>query len=182
MISPRSNYTWSENYALDKNGARCSIPEMNDGDLQTFGRLGLKAARTVDSAIIRNRPAGVGHSREIPATLSCTKVEVFPQAVVYFRQKHSIDKIAIYATNLFNFEVYWRNDEGEWQRLISFRQNKRTPKNPIVLHEHARTDAILIQANSQKPIPPSKLIQATRQSVLQVEEAQIAEVEVYGKS
>ena len=52
-ILPQSNYIWSENYALDTNGGHCSSPEMNDGNLKTFGRLGLHATGQMDSAITR---------------------------------------------------------------------------------------------------------------------------------
>ena len=180
-IIPQSNYTWGESYALDKNGGRCSIPEMNDGDLKTFGRLGIQAVGTLISAHNEKKLTAPGSMRGSARELSFTQVKVHPQVTVQFRQKQSIDKIVIHATNLNNFDIYWQDDQQAWHPLTSVRQNKKNPKNPIVVYAHAVTSTILINAKPQKPIPPSKTIIGTRQYVHQVQEAQIAEIEVYGK-
>ena len=57
-VIPQSNYIWSENYALDTNGGYCSSPEMNDGNLKTFGKLGLHAIGQRDSTITRKNGDG----------------------------------------------------------------------------------------------------------------------------
>ena len=190
-IIPQSNYIWSENYALDTNGGHCSSPEMNDGNLKTFGKLGLHAVGRMDSAIIRNKGAGaerlqnkgagMAHWRKTPGTMEFTQVKVQPQAKIRFRQKQSIDKIVIHATNLYGFEVYWQDDTESWQLLTSMRQSRKTLKSPIVLRVHAVTDAILLQAKFQRPSHVRKLMEVAPQFEIELEEAQIAEIEVYGK-
>ena len=190
-IIPQSNYIWSENYALDSNGGHCSSPEMNDGNLNTFGRLGLHAAGQIDSEIIQNKGAGAvhwqnkdaetAHWRKTPGTLKFTQVKVQPQAKVQFRQKQSIDKIVIRATNLYGFEVYWQDDAQSWQPLTSMRQSRKTLKSPIVLRVHAVTNAILLQAKYQKPLHVRKIMEVAPQFEIGLDEARIAEIEVYGK-
>ena len=190
-IIPQSNYIWSENYALDTNGGHCSNPEMNDGNLQTFGKLGLYAGGQMDSAIIRNKGAGASrwenkdaetaHWRKTPGMLKFTQVQVQPQAKVQFRQKQLIDKIVIHAANLYGFEVYWQDDTQSWQLLTSMRQSRKTQKSPIVLRIRAVTNAILIQAKYQKPVHTRKLMEVAPQFEIGLDEARIAEIEVYGK-
>ena len=189
-IIPQSNYIWSENYALDTNGGHCSSPEMNDGNLKTFGKLGLHAVGRADSAILQNsngvqfslsKKAESAHWRKTPGTIEFTQVKVQPQAQIQFRQKQSIDKIVIHGTNLNGFEIYWQDDEKSWQPLISMRQSRKPLKSPVVLREHTVTDAILIQAKFQKPFHARKLVELTPQFEIEFEEAQIAEIEVYGK-
>ena len=191
VILPQSNYIWSENYALDINGGLCSNPKMNDGNLKTFGRLGLHAVGQMDSAITRNKGAGAVqwknkdagsvHWRKTPGMLKFTQVKVQPQAKIQFRQKQSIDKIVIHGTNLNGFEIYWQDDEKSWQPLISMRQSRKPLKSPVVLREHTLTNAILIQAKFQKPFHARKLVELTPQFEIEFEEARIAEIEVYGK-
>ena len=190
-IIPQSNYIWSENYALDTNGGLCSSPEMNDGNLKTFGKLGLHAIGQMKSAINRNDGSGAvhwknkeaesAHWRKTPGILKFTQVKVQPQAKIQFRQKQSIDKIVIHGTNLNGFEIYWQDDEKSWQLLTSMRQSRKPMKSPVVLHEHAATNAILIQAKFQKPFHARKLVELTPQFEIEFEEARIAEIEVYGK-
>lgn len=190
-IIPQSNYIWSENYALDTNGGHCSSAEMNDGNLKTFGKLGLHAVGQMDSAITRNKGAGaiqwknkdaeMAHWRKTPGTLKFTQVKVQPQAKVQFRQKQSIDKIVIHATNLYGLEVYWQDNTQSWQLLTSMRQSRKALKSPIVLREHAVTDAILIQAKFQRPSHVRKLMEVAPQFEIELDEARIAEIEVYGK-
>ena len=189
-IIPQSNYIWSENYALDTNGGLCSSPEMNDGNLKTFGKLGLHAVGRTDSAILQNsngaqfslnRKAGSAHWRKTPGMMEFTQVKVQPQAKIQFRQKQSIDKIVIHGTNLNGFEIYWHDDEKSWQPLISMRQSRKPLKSPVVLREHAVTNAILIQAKFQKPFHARKLVELTPQFEIEFEEARIEEIEVYGK-
>ena len=61
------------------------------------------------------------------------------------------------------------------------RQSRKPLKSPVVLREHAVTDAILIQAKFQKPFHARKLVELTPQFEIEFEEARIAEIEVYGK-
>ena len=188
---PQSNYIWSENYALDTNGGHCSSLEMNDGNLKTFGKLGLHTGGQMDSAIIRNKGAGAVHSknkdaetahwRKTPGTMKFTQVKVQPQAKIQFRQKQSIDKIVIHATNLYGFEVYWQDETQSWQPLTSMRRSRKSQKSPIVLRVHAVTDAILLQAKFQKPAHVRKLMEVAPQFEIGLDEARIAEIEVYGK-
>ena len=190
-IIPQSNYIWSENYALDTNGGHCSNPAMNDGNLKTFGKLGLHAVGQMDSAITRNKGAGaerlqnkgagMAHWRKTPGMLKFTQVKVQPQAKVQFRQKQSIDKIVIHATNLYGFEIYWQDDTESWQLLTSMRQSRKSLKSPILLRIHAVTDAILLQAKFQRPSHVRKLMEVTPQFEIELDEARIAEIEVYGK-
>ncbi len=180
-LIPQSNYIWSKNYALDTNGGDCSSPEMNDGNLKTCGRLGLHAVGRMDSAIIRNKGAETGHWRKTPGTMEFTQVKVQPQAKIQFRQKQSIDKIVIHATNLNGFEIYWQDDTQSWQPLTSIRQSRNPLKSPIVLRVHAVTNAILLQAKFQKPFHARKLMEVAPQFEIEFEEARIAEIEVYGK-
>ena len=189
-IIPQSNYIWSENYALDTNGGHCSSPEMNDGNLKTFGKLGLHAVGRADSAILQNsngvqfslsKKAESAHWRKTPGTIEFTQVKVQPQAKIQFRRKQSIDKIVIHATNLNGFEIYWQDDTESWKLLISMRQSRKPLKSPVVLREHTVTDAILIQAKFQKPFHARKLVELTPQFEIEFEEARIAEIEVYGK-
>ena len=191
VIIPQSNYIWSENYALDTNGGYCSSPEMNDGNLKTFGKLGLHAVGRMDSAITRNKgagavhgknkDAGMAHWRKTPGTMKFTQVKVQPQAKILFRQKQSIDKIVIHATNLYGFEVYWQDEAQSWQPLTSMRQSRKALKSPIVLRIHAVTDAILLQAKFQRPSHVRKLIETAPQFEIELDEARIVEIEVYGK-
>ena len=178
IILPQSDYIWSENYALDKNGGRCSIPEVNDGNLQTFGRLGVKAEGTLNRAMSR------GEETQFPAELrrfgrsySFTQAKVYPQFDVQFPEKLSIDKIVVHATNLYTLDVYWRDDASKWQLLASVPQN---PRSPVLIREHAVTDAILIDAKPRKPIPSRQSMWRSLEFALEAE-AQIAEIEVYGK-
>lgn len=189
-IIPQSNYIWSENYALDTNGGHCSSPEMNDGNLKTFGKLGLHVVGQMDSAILQNsngtqfslnKKAESAHWRKTPGTLKFTQVKVQPQVEIRFRQKQSIDKIVIHATNLRGLEVYRQDDARSWQPLTALRQSRKALKSPIILREHAVTNAILIQAKFQKPFHARKLMELTPQFEIQLEEARIAEIEVYGK-
>ena len=189
-IIPQSNYIWSENYALDTNGGHCSSPEMNDGNPKTFGKLGLHAVGQMDSAILQNskgaqfslsKKAGSAHWRKTPGTMKVTQVKVQPQAKVQFRQKQSIDKIVIHATNLYGFEIYWQDDTESWQLLTSMRQSRKTLKSPIVIRVHTVTDAILLQAKFQRPTHVRKLMEVTPQFEIELDEARIAEIEVYGK-
>ena len=189
-IIPQSNYIWSENYALDTNGGSCSSPEMNDGNLKTFGKLGLHAVGQMDSAILQNsngaqfslnKRAGSAHWRKTPGTMKFTQVKVQPQAKVQFRQKQSIDKIVIHATNLYGLEIYWQDNTESWQLLTSMRQSRKTLKSPIILRVHAVTDAILIQAKFQRPAHVRKLMEVAPQFEIELDEARIAEIEVYGK-
>ncbi len=188
-IIPQSNYIWSENYALDTNGGYCSNPKMNDGNLNTFGKLGLHAIGQVDSAILQNsngaqfslnKKAGSAHWRKTPGTLKFTQVKVQPQTKIQFRQKQSIDKIVIHGTNLYGFEIYWQ-EEQSWQPLTSMRQSRKALKSPVVLRVHAVTNAILIQAKFQRPSHIRKLMEVTPQFEIELDEARIAEIEVYGK-
>lgn len=178
IILPQSDYIWSENYALDKNGGRCSIPEVNDGNLQTFGRLGVKAEGTLNRAMSR------GEETQFPAELrrfgrsySFTQAKVYPQFDVQFPEKLSIDKIVVHATNLYTLDVYWRDDASKWQLLASVSEN---PRSPVLIREHAVTDAILIDAKPRKPIPSRQSMWRSLEFALEAE-AQIAEIEVYGK-
>lgn len=189
-IIPQSNYIWSENYALDTNGGHCSSPEMNDGNLKTFGKLGLHVVGQMDSAILQNsngtqfslnKKAESAHWRKTPGTLKFTQVKVQPQIEVRFRQKQSIDKIVIHATNLHGLEVYRQDDARSWQPLTALRQSRKALKSPIILRGHTVTNAILIQAKFQKPFHARKLMELTPQFEIQLEEARIAEIEVYGK-
>lgn len=165
-IIPRSNYTWSENYALNVNGGQCSIPEMNDGDLKTSGRIGLQAiGKRTDTA------GGAG--------VYDTELKIRSKVSVKFRRKQSIDKIVIHATNLDHFDVYWQDDEKSWQLLKSVRNNR---KSPVVIEEHAVTDAILVKAKPQKPLKPmGRVLRDSKEPFKLQMEAQIAEIEVYGK-
>lgn len=166
VIIPRSDYTWSENYALDENGGRCSIPEMNDGDLKTSGRIGLRPVGTLTDT------AGV-------ASVYDTELKIHSKVSVKFRQKQSIDKIVIHAINLDYFDLYWQDDNDDWRLLKSVRNNR---KNPVIIHAHAVTDAILIKAKPQKPLKPVKTILRDPKKPFEIQmEAQIAEIEVYGK-
>ena len=181
IIIPESIYIWSENYALDKNGGRCSIPEVIDGDLQTPVSLGVQAVG------ILNPPMNRKEQRQPPAQLrrfdsrgrnySFTQAKVYPQVDIQFREKLSIDKIVIHATNLYTLDVYWRDDAAEWRMLASVRQN---PKNPVVVHAHAVTNAILLDVKPQVPIRSSQLLRHSAEFALEVK-SQIAEIEVYGK-
>lgn len=189
-ISPQSNYIWSENYALDTNGGHCSSPEMNDGNPKTFGKLGLHAVGQMDSAILQNskgaqfslsKKAGSAHWRKTPGTMKVTQIKVQPQAKVQFRQKQSIDKIVIHATNLYGFEIYWQDDTESWQLLTSMRQSRKTLKSPIVIRVRTVTNAILLQAKFQRPTHVRKLMEVTPQFEIELDEARIAEIEVYGK-
>ena len=189
-IIPQSNYIWSENYALDTNGGHCSSPEMNDGNLKTFGKLGLHVVGQMDSAILQksngtqfslNKKAESAHWRKTPGTLKFTQVKVQPQVEIRFRQKQSIDKIVIHATNLRGLKVYRQDDARSWQPLTALRQSRKALKSPIILREHAVTNAILVQAKFQKPFHARKLMELTPQFEIQLEEARIAEIEVYGK-
>ncbi len=178
IIIPQSNYLWSENYALDKNGGRCSIPEVINGDLQTSGRLGVKAVGTLNRAMSRDKETQFPTElRRFGRSYSFTQAKVYPQVDIQFREKLSIDKIVIHATNLYTLDVYWQNDEAEWRLLTSVRQN---PKSPVVVREHAVTEAILIQAKPRKPIPARQSMWKSPESSLEAE-VQIAEIEVYGK-
>ena len=181
VIIPQSNYIWSENYALDTNGGHCSSSKINDGNLQTFGKLGLHAGGQMDSAIIRNSGAETAHWRKTPGMLTFTQVQVQPQAKLQFRQKQSIYKIVIHAANLHGFEIYWQDETQSWHLLASMRQSRKALKSPVVLRCHAVTNAILIQVKFQKPFQARKLMEIAPQFELEFEEARIAEIEVYGK-
>jgi hypothetical protein len=164
---------------------------MNDGNLKTFGKLGLHAVGQMDSVIIRNKgagavewknnAAGAAHSRKTPGMLKFTQIKVQPQAKVQFHQKQSIDKIVIHATSLHGLEIYWQDNTGSWQLLTSMRQSRKALKSPIILREHTVTNAILIQAKFQRPSHVRKLMELTPQFEIGLEEARIAEIEVYGK-
>ena len=121
------------------------------------------------------------HWRKTPGTLKFTQVKVQPQAKVQFRQKQSIDKIVIHGTNLYGFEVYWQDDTQSWQLLTSMRQSRNPLKSPIVLRVHAVTSAILLQAKFQRPSHVRKLMEVAPQFEIELDEARIAEIEVYGK-
>lgn len=178
IVMPQSNYTWSENYALEKNGGRSSIPEVNDGNLQTSGRFGVKAVGTLNRTMSRNKETQFpAELRRFGRSYSFTQAKVYSQVDIQFREKLSIDKIVIHATNLYTLDVYWRDDADEWRLLTSVRQN---PKTPVVVREHAVTDAILIQAKPRKPIPSRQSMWKSLEFALEVE-AKIAEIEVYGK-
>lgn len=178
IILPQSDYIWSENYALDKNGGRSSIAEVNDGNLETFGRLGVKAVGTLNRA--RSRDTATQSPLELRRfgrSYSFAEAEVFPQVNIQFREKLPIDKIIIHATNVNTLDVYWRDDESKWQLLAGFRQN---PKSPVVIREHAVTDAILIDVRPRKPVASRQSMWRSLEFALEAE-AHIAEVEVYGK-
>ncbi len=178
IILPQSDYIWSENYALDKNGGRSSIPEVNDGNLETFGRLGVKAVGTLNRA--RSRDTATQSPLELRTfgrSYSFAEAEVFPQVNIQFREKLPIDKIIIHGTNVYTLDVYWRDDESKWQQLAGLRQN---PKNPIVIREHAVTDAILIDVRPRKPVPSRQSMYRSLEFALEAE-AHIAEIEIYGK-
>jgi len=178
IILPQSDYIWSENYALDKNGGRSSIPEVNDGNLDTFGRLGVKAVGTLNRARSRDTATqSPMESRRFGRSYSFAEAKVFPQVDIQFREKSSIDKIVIHATNVNTLDVYWRDDESKWQLLAGFRQN---PKSPVVIREHAVTDAILIDVRPRKPVPSRQSMWRSLEFALEAE-AHITEVEVYGK-
>ena len=178
IIIPESNYIWSENYALDKNGGRCSFPEVIDGNLRTSGRLGVKAVGTLNRAMSREKETQFpAELRRFGRSYSFTQAKVYPQVDIQFREKLSIDKIVIHATNLYTLDVYWRDDAAEWRMLASVRQN---PKNPVVVHAHAVTDAILLDVKPQVPIRSSQLLRHSAEFALEVK-SQIAEIEVYGK-
>ncbi len=181
IIMPQSNFIWSENYALDKNGGRCSIPEVNDGNLQTSGRLGVKAVGILNPPKGRkNQPQPPPQSRRFGSrgrNYSFTQGKIHSQVDVEFRQKLSINKIVIHATNLYKLEVYWRDDEAEWLLLSSVGQN---PKSPVVVIAHAVTDAILIKVKPMVPIRSRQRLQHSPEFAIEVQ-AQIAEIEVYGK-
>ena len=167
IILPQSDYTWSENYALDKNGGRSSIPEVNDGNLETFGRLGVNAAGTLNRA--RSRDTATQSPLELRTfgrSYSFAEAEVFPQVNIQFREKLPIDKIIIHGTNVYTLDVYWRDDESEWQQLAGFRQN---PKNPVVIREHAVTDAILIDVRPRKPVPSRQSMWRSLEFALEAE-------------
>ena len=191
VIIPQSNYIWSENYALDTNGGHCSSPEMNDGNLKTFGKLGLHAVGRMDSAITQNNGVGAvhwknkgaeaAHWRKIPGVMKFTQVKVQPQAKIQFHQKQSIAKIVIHASNLYGLEAYWQDDSQSWQPLTSMRQSRKTLKSPVVLRVHAVTNAILLQAEFQRPSHVRKLMEVAPQFEIELDEARIAEIEVYGK-
>ncbi|MDE0184943.1 MAG: hypothetical protein OXP71_05740 [Candidatus Poribacteria bacterium] len=89
----------------------------------------------------------------------------------------SIDKIIIHATNVYTLDVYWRDDESKWQPLATIRKN---PKNPVVIREHAVTDAILIDVRPRKPVPSRQSMYRSLEFALEAE-AHIAEIEIYGK-
>ncbi len=178
IIIPESNYIWSENYALDKNGGRCSFPEVIDGNLRTSGRLGVKAVGTLNRAMSRDKETQFpAELRRFGRSYSFTQAKVYPQVDIQFREKLSIDKIVIHATNLYTLDVYWRDDAAEWRMLTSVRHN---PNSPVVVREHAVTDAILIQAKPRKPIPSRQSMWKSPEFALEAE-VQIAEIEVYGK-
>ena len=129
----------------------------------------------------KNKDAGDAHWRKIPGMLKFTQVKVQPQAKIQFRQKQSIDKVVIHGTNLNGFEIYWQDDEKSWQPLIAMRQSRKPLKSPVVLREHAVTNAILIQAKFQRPSHVRKLMELAPQFEIELDEARIAEIEVYGK-
>ena len=147
IIIPQSGYIWSENYALDKNGGRSSIPEVNDGNLETFGRLGVKAVGTLNSAMSRDtKTQSPVELRRFGRSYSFEQAKVFPQVDIQFREKLSIDKIIIHATNVNTLDVYWRDDKSNWQPLAAFRQN---PKGPVVIREHAVTYLLMRNLESR---------------------------------
>lgn len=174
VIIPQSSYTWSENYALDKNGGRCSSPQMNDGNKHTFGRTGIYAIGTRTDTV---GPVGVSDPIG-PAGVYDTELKVYPKVTVKFRQNLAIDKIVIHATNLDYFAVYWQDGEGNWQPLTSGRNNE---KNPVIIIAHAVTDAIRIRAKTQKTVESMKTYLREPNLVELQLEVKIAEIEVYGK-
>ena len=125
------------------------------------------------AAIIRNKGAGTvykknkdtaaAHWRKTPGMLKFTPVKIQPQAKVQFRQKQSIDKIVIHATNLYGFETHRQDDTQSWQLLTSIHQTRKNQKSPIVLRIHTVTKAILLQAKYQKPFHTRKLMEISPQ-------------------
>ena len=87
----------------------------------------------------------------------------------------------IHGTNLYGFEIYWQDDTQSWQLLTAMRQSRKILKSPTVLRIHAVTNAILLQAKFQRPSHVRKLMEVVPQFEIELDEARIAEIEVYGK-
>ena len=166
MLMPETSHFWSENYALDKNGGQCTIPEMNDGDKETSGRLGVHA--------VGKRVDAVGS-----AGVYDTELKIQPEVVVRFQQRRPIDRIVIYAKNLDHFDVYWRDEQKQWHPLKSVRDNRKTR---IVINAHAVTDAIRIHAQPQQSIRPMRTVMRSPSQPFELLlEAEISEIEVYAR-
>ncbi|RMD57329.1 hypothetical protein D6833_14105 [Candidatus Parcubacteria bacterium] len=113
------------------------------------------------------------------AGVYATQLKMQPEVVVQFRGRFPIDKIVIHGKNLNHLNVYWRDEGKQWHLLKSVEENTRTP---LVIRAHAVTDAIRIHAQPQRPLRPmGHVMRDATQPFEPLMEAEIAEIEVYGK-
>ncbi len=152
---------WSENYAL-ADGAKCTSPEMIDGDLNTSGK-------TVFPEKVYGRTVYGG----------------FPsaEAEITLPEKKPIRKIVIYSQDLSKFEVLASTgEEGEWQLVKEFESNS---EKQIVIRTSVFTDRIKIRARA-KTAPAEGVERGVVRGAIvtlrtrNAQEPEIEEIELYG--
>ncbi len=152
---------WSENYAL-ADGAKCTSPEMIDGDLNTAGK-------TVFPEKVYGR----------------TFYGAFPsaEAEITLPEKKSIRKIVIYSQDLSKFEVLASTGErGDWQLVKEFDSNS---EKRIVIRTSVFADKIKIRARA-KTAPAEGVERGVVRGAIvalrtrSAQEPEIEEIELYG--
>ena len=152
---------WSENYAL-ADGAKCTSPEMIDGDLNTSGK-------TVFPEKVYGRTVYGG----------------FPsaEAEITLPEKKPIRKIVIYSQDLSKFEVLASTGEkGEWQLIKEFDNNS---EKQIVIRTSVFADKIKIRARA-KTAPAEGVERGVVRGAIvtlrtrSAQEPEIEEIELYG--
>jgi len=152
---------WSENYAL-ADGAKCTSPEMIDGDLNTAGI-------TVFPEKVYGR----------------TVYGAFPsaEAEITLPEKKSIRKIVIYSQDLSKFEVLASiGEKGDWQLVKEFDNNL---EKQIVIRTSVFTDKIRIRARAKTAPAGGTERGVVRGDIVALrtrsaQEPEIEEIELYG--
>ncbi len=152
---------WSENYAL-ADGAKCTSPEMIDGDLNTAGT-------TVFPEKVYGR----------------TVYGAFPsaEAEITLPEKKAIRKIVIHSKDLSKFEVLASiGEQGDWQLVKEFESNS---EKQIVIRTSVFTDRIKIRARAKTAPTEGVERGAVRGAIVTLrtrnaQEPEIEEIELYG--
>jgi hypothetical protein len=151
---------WSENYAL-ADGAKCTSPEMIDGDLNTAG-----------VTVFPERVYGKTIYGAFPSA----------EAELILPKEKSIRKIVIHSDDLENFEVLSSTGDNEnWKLIEEFDNNA---DKEIVIRTSIVADRIKIRARAKSSF------EGTERGVVhggvitlrttKVEEPEIKEIELYG--
>lgn len=177
VLFPSSNVSWSENYALVKNGGECSVREMADGNLETFGEIGIHAVTTPPAT----RSRWIGFRRKNGLEVHEGELKTTHQVSVRFLQQRTVDRIVIHAEDLGPYEVFYRDMQSEWHQLASGRHRG---DKPIQIDTHIVTPLLLIE--STPTVMPKKSAERDGSEIRlrQINlssTGKIAEIEVYGK-